>query len=384
MTDELETTLRRAAGERPARFTAADIADRVRRRRARRRAGGGLAATLLVIGAVAVVAPRVGEDEGQPVAAGPPSEMALCAALDAPALGSPQAGPVIQMLDRSARLVSSGEVGALGMLAPSYGRSVDLVSVFDDLLAVSPPAQVDALRALRGAAEGGDDGVLQVDPGVAAAIVALVDFHSVECARNGDATDSAAPTGTTSTPVTTSTAPGLTQTECEAFAALLPMGATEPVVVVFMHPDASDVHVEDVASMLEQDGRVTSFDYVDQEAAYDEFLEAFAERPDMLDAIGPTDLPSSFRVILHRDRTWSGPLDEVESHEGVYQVVSGWAHGSAALAPSGEVDDELRRQEEAQAALQRQIAEANARAARASGADRAGQDTSCGLGSAPR
>ncbi|MBK5222515.1 MAG: hypothetical protein JJE52_06515 [Acidimicrobiia bacterium] len=380
MTDELSNTLRRAAGDRPARFTAADIADRVRRRRARRRAGGGLAATLLVIGAVAVVGPRVGGDEGQPVAAGPPSEVALCAALDAPASSGPQVEPVIELIRSFTwRPPGADSGGKLAVMIPNHPTNpMDPEAMVDGLLAVSPPTYVDDLQVLRDAVDGWEGGAVEVSPGAAAAAGEMVDFHTAECDRGDSEAQDAA------TPVTSTTATldgAARRAECELHAALLAGIAADSSLGVFMHPDATAGQIDEVASLLADDPSVASFVYVDQQAAYDEFVELFADQPDMIDAVHAAILPTGFRLTFQAEASRSELVTRLGEHEAVFRVVIGQIDRQATDDPTVEIDEELqRRREEAMAALQRQIAAAHALAAEAARSDRAaGQETSCGF-----
>lgn len=93
--------------------------------------------------------------------------------------------------------------------------------------------------------------------------------------------------------------------------------------VVFMQPDASEESVEAVGRDLEASPAVESHDYVDKEAAYDEFQKLFSDSPEFVESIEPEILPTSYRVVpLEKDADTIADLGEqYEGTAGVREVV---------------------------------------------------------------
>ena len=68
-------------------------------------------------------------------------------------------------------------------------------------------------------------------------------------------------------------------------------------MIIYMNPEADQAQIDSVRRDLEEHPSVESFEYLDQQAAYEEFKEFFAdESPEMVDAITPEALPSNFKV----------------------------------------------------------------------------------------
>ncbi|MDQ3385677.1 MAG: ABC transporter permease [Actinomycetota bacterium] len=94
--------------------------------------------------------------------------------------------------------------------------------------------------------------------------------------------------------------------------------------IVYMDPAASPDQIASVQSDLDTSPQVDTIDYLDHEAAYDEFLQLFRDDASITEAVVPTDLPTNFKVIPV-DRT----ADVVEAltaqfrlKPGVYSVES--------------------------------------------------------------
>jgi cell division transport system permease protein len=67
--------------------------------------------------------------------------------------------------------------------------------------------------------------------------------------------------------------------------------------IVFVAPNATPEQLDAVGSSLDANPEVERVTFFDQEAAYDEFSEMFADSPDMLETVTPDILPPSFRVV---------------------------------------------------------------------------------------
>jgi cell division transport system permease protein len=66
--------------------------------------------------------------------------------------------------------------------------------------------------------------------------------------------------------------------------------------VVYMNVDATQDQIDAVGRDLEESPEVEGFDYFDQQESYEEFQRLFSDSPEMVDAVGPGDLPPSYRV----------------------------------------------------------------------------------------
>ncbi|NNE74236.1 MAG: FtsX-like permease family protein [Acidimicrobiales bacterium] len=67
--------------------------------------------------------------------------------------------------------------------------------------------------------------------------------------------------------------------------------------VVWMNPDATPEQDAAIRETLQTSPQIKESKYVDQDAAYIEFQELFADTPELLDAVLPEDLPPSYRVV---------------------------------------------------------------------------------------
>ena len=92
--------------------------------------------------------------------------------------------------------------------------------------------------------------------------------------------------------------------------------------VVFMNKEANQDQLDALSRDLSDSPEVGSFTYVDQNAAFEEFKRLFADSPTMTDAVGPEDLPPSFRVVpVDKDADAVKSLAKTyESRSGVQQV----------------------------------------------------------------
>lgn len=66
--------------------------------------------------------------------------------------------------------------------------------------------------------------------------------------------------------------------------------------IIFMNPDATQDQLDGMSEALEESPEVASVEFVDQQEAYDEFVDLFADSPEMVQAVTPETLPPSFRV----------------------------------------------------------------------------------------
>jgi len=66
--------------------------------------------------------------------------------------------------------------------------------------------------------------------------------------------------------------------------------------VVFMQPEASPEQIDVVARNLDENPEVQGVEFVDKEAAFAEFKDIFSDVPELVEAITPEDLPTSFKI----------------------------------------------------------------------------------------
>lgn len=66
--------------------------------------------------------------------------------------------------------------------------------------------------------------------------------------------------------------------------------------IVFLQPAATQDQIDSVQEALDENPQVASVDFVDQQEAYDEFVDLFRESPEMVQSVTPEILPPSFRV----------------------------------------------------------------------------------------
>ena len=98
-------------------------------------------------------------------------------------------------------------------------------------------------------------------------------------------------------------------------------GPDDTAMAVFMQPEATDAQIEAVGSQLTAGvANADRVEYVDQQAAYREFTEAFPDDPVFVESIDPEMLPTSFRVWTDPETAASlGPT--VEDAPGLREVL---------------------------------------------------------------
>lgn len=90
-------------------------------------------------------------------------------------------------------------------------------------------------------------------------------------------------------------------------------------VVVFLSPDAEPRQVDAVRTRLREVEGVAEMSYTDAEAAFAEFVEMFEHDPEMVAAVNPDILPTSFRIVMSPGADL--PETTVDGMAGVYRVV---------------------------------------------------------------
>ncbi len=89
---------------------------------------------------------------------------------------------------------------------------------------------------------------------------------------------------------------------------------------IFLQPSVSNSQRNAIGHELSSDPRVKSIRYVNQQQSYDEMKKLFANQPDLVNSLGPKDLPPSYRVVLRNASQASAVGDDYQTQPGVKTV----------------------------------------------------------------
>jgi cell division transport system permease protein len=90
---------------------------------------------------------------------------------------------------------------------------------------------------------------------------------------------------------------------------------------IFLNPDVAQTQRDGLEAELTAMPEVKKVSYVDQDAAYDEFKQMFANSPDMVESVTAKDLPPSFRVVPRQPELVDTVGERFTKREGVKEVV---------------------------------------------------------------
>ena len=90
---------------------------------------------------------------------------------------------------------------------------------------------------------------------------------------------------------------------------------------IFLNPDVAQTQRDGLQAELSAMPEVKKVTYVDQDAAYDEFKQMFANSPDMVESVTAKDLPPSFRVVPRQPELVDTVGERFTKREGVKEVV---------------------------------------------------------------
>ncbi|MBW3557189.1 MAG: permease-like cell division protein FtsX [Actinobacteria bacterium] len=90
---------------------------------------------------------------------------------------------------------------------------------------------------------------------------------------------------------------------------------------IFLNPDIAATQRDAIKTQLDAMPEVRRVAYVDQEAAYAEFKQMFANSPDMVESVSAKDLPPSFRVVPRQPELTEIVGQRFNKREGVKEVV---------------------------------------------------------------
>jgi cell division transport system permease protein len=67
--------------------------------------------------------------------------------------------------------------------------------------------------------------------------------------------------------------------------------------IVFMNPDAAQEQIDAVQRDLDENPQVDGVTFFDKQEAYDEFKRLYPDTPELVEALSPEQMPTSFRVV---------------------------------------------------------------------------------------
>ena len=92
-------------------------------------------------------------------------------------------------------------------------------------------------------------------------------------------------------------------------------------VSIYLKNDVTPEQRSDLESKLKADGLVERYIYETKEQAYENFRKMFGDAPDMVESVGPNEMPESFRVKL-KDPTQFEAIDtEYKELPGISTIV---------------------------------------------------------------
>lgn len=94
-------------------------------------------------------------------------------------------------------------------------------------------------------------------------------------------------------------------------------------VLVFVNPAVTGDRITEIRDALVGVPGVVGITYVDQQQAYEEFEELFADSPEMLASVDPANLPSSFRVTIDDPARADAVRAAAATLDGVGEVTEG-------------------------------------------------------------
>ncbi len=93
--------------------------------------------------------------------------------------------------------------------------------------------------------------------------------------------------------------------------------------IVYMQPEVTEEQKASIEGDLGANPDVKSFDYVDQDETYEEFVRLFGDSPQLVETVSPEILPPSFRVApqVQDPEVVQALGDQFNEKPGVYDVV---------------------------------------------------------------
>lgn len=91
-------------------------------------------------------------------------------------------------------------------------------------------------------------------------------------------------------------------------------------LAIFMKPQASQSEIAAVGHQLQSTPGIKSVRFVNQQGAYQEFKTMFAGEPDLVNAVSPSNLPPSYRIVPDNAANIQALGNQFKSDSGVDQV----------------------------------------------------------------
>ena len=94
--------------------------------------------------------------------------------------------------------------------------------------------------------------------------------------------------------------------------------------IVFMNADAAEDQDLAIREVLDNSPVIASYNYIDQEDAYEEFRNLFADKPDLINSVSPSVMPPSYRIVPSDPSAAnvSELADQFASQPGVKEVAT--------------------------------------------------------------
>jgi cell division transport system permease protein len=92
-------------------------------------------------------------------------------------------------------------------------------------------------------------------------------------------------------------------------------------VSIYLKNDVTPEQRSDLENKLKADGLVERYIYETKEQAYDNFKKMFGDAPDMVESVGPNEMPESFRVKLKDPKQFEAIDTEYKELPGISTIV---------------------------------------------------------------
>ncbi|UQU64206.1 permease-like cell division protein FtsX [Couchioplanes caeruleus] len=157
--------------------------------------------------------------------------------------------------------------------------------------------------------------------GVAAGVVALLAVVGGVSLRSG-ATESAGPAMTIAAAMMPVAAPSCSEKPVES-------GASD--VAIFLGAEATDRQRSALGAALRGDPRVAELQFENRQQAWERFRRLWADSPDFVAAVSPSQLPESYRLRMVDRSQYRGLLATYAAMDGVQDVVGRVCPASAPI-----------------------------------------------------
>ncbi|MGH9025343.1 MAG: cell division protein FtsX [Acidimicrobiia bacterium] len=99
-------------------------------------------------------------------------------------------------------------------------------------------------------------------------------------------------------------------------------GGVEAEIFLNVDPDSTQAEKDAIQAQLADDPEISSYEFFDHEAAYEEFQRLFEDDPNLVEAVNPEALPESFRITFADPEDQGAVAAKYESEPGVSEVAT--------------------------------------------------------------